>query len=102
MKDLDKLKQSVEEMKASIKNMEAEIKVMEKPEETYRIGDRFLVLKDEYILAAISDYEVVAINLKSGCRKNAGVVVKSCMDITENDLKQLLTGYYVCSYRKSV
>ena len=75
-----------------IKELESYIENLDNP--TYRIGDRFYLHGDKYILCCVVPNNINLINLKSGDRWNSrSVEVNNTESITNTEFKKL-TGNY--------
>lgn len=64
------------------------------PKVIYKVGNRFKLEQEEFILANIGDKQVQAISLKDGGRWNGGTRVEDISNITESELRRILSTYF--------
>ena len=72
------------------KRVEEELPELFVKEKTYSIGDRFVHLGEEYILARVSSNTINAINLTNGNRWSESVSVENDLAVTAQELAMLI------------
>jgi len=75
---------------------------MIKEKKRYKVGDRFKILDQSYILCRTDKNMIILVNLASGIKWAAAPMqVKDCSDIIEQEMQQLV-GYSVWPYFEKI